>query len=383
MTHHDARSEPPNETGDGAVTRHGRRLLRSWRLTAPLMAVGLVAGVGLATLVPPTYTAETRLLVGGQTLASQSVPGVVFATQELAATYSRFVDDASATGGLQDLIGAETAQTVGSVSASPIPDSSVIILEVSGSDPEDAAVAAQALAEALVAQVQGASQEDITSGALAEYEEVSGQVASQRVLVQRLQTELDQLVQPDQEIATPQASIDAARAEVVTAESQLSVLTLRQDELGARYLQLSDTDRVDLTIARPAEVIADDATLLLLIGAVLGLLVGTLTAMLLAWRTTRRAPAQTTATTASRRSGRERRRSHAGPRSPASQPAVAETDAVERPSTDTRLEPWAADDDDPFAAMRDRHNSASVAGDADAHPHETAGQGTDEVTSRR
>ncbi|MFC5381889.1 hypothetical protein [Aquipuribacter nitratireducens] len=211
------------------------------------------------------------------------MPGVVFATQELAESYSRFVDDAAATGRVQELVGIQTSETITSVSASPIPESSVMIVEVSGSDAEDAQRTAQALSEALVDQVSGVSTQDEAEGALARYEELSTEASQLQAEIASLEADLAQLGTSGAGGARgPEA--DVLRAEVAAAQSRLSVLTLRQEAAGDRYLELTTTDQVSLTLVRDAEVVADGRSLLLLLGGVVGAAAGLAVALALAAR---------------------------------------------------------------------------------------------------
>ncbi len=94
-------------------------------------AGGAYAGM---RLLGTTVTAESRLVVGDQSVRAQSVPGYALATQQLAATYAR-------------LIGSAPDDTV---TASPIPDSAIIRVQAQAADPAAAVDAADAAAADLI-----------------------------------------------------------------------------------------------------------------------------------------------------------------------------------------------------------------------------------------
>lgn len=116
--------------------------------TAVSVLLGAVAGaaIGLWAL-GSGVTAESRLVVGDQSVRAQSVPGYALATQQLAATYSR-------------LIGAAGSQE--GVTASPIPDSAIIRVQAQGVDEASAVRAADDAAQRLIttANAARAQQED-------------------------------------------------------------------------------------------------------------------------------------------------------------------------------------------------------------------------------
>lgn len=255
--------EPSREQGPGAMTRSLSQLARTWWLTLPLTAIGVVAGVALSTLAPTSYTADVRLGVGGQTLSAQTVPGYVFASQQLAATYARYVDDASATSTrLTEELGVEATESVTEIVASPIPDSSVLIIEVHGTDREVALQVAQSLADALVAQVAGGAEQGEAEETLAEFQELSMEVATLEVQGQALRGTLGTLEAQFVELpsAPLEAQVTEVRAQLADLEAQRSVLSLRQEATGDQYVEQTQDDAASLSIVRPPEITTDDAT---------------------------------------------------------------------------------------------------------------------------
>ena len=94
-------------------------------LTALLVLIGIAGGIGLAMVRPTIYTAETRLAVAGGNLTAEAVPGFALASQQMAANYARYVDNAEEQGALESKLGVRP-QTVTEVVASPIPNSNVL-----------------------------------------------------------------------------------------------------------------------------------------------------------------------------------------------------------------------------------------------------------------
>ena len=128
------------------------------RLTATFAAIvavvlGAAAGaaIGLSVL-GSTVVAESRLVVGDQSVRAQSVPGYALATQQLAATYAR-------------LLGATEDE---GVSASPIPDSAIIRVQAQGPDEASAVTAADEAAARLIKtanQARSAAEDQASSDA--------------------------------------------------------------------------------------------------------------------------------------------------------------------------------------------------------------------------
>ena len=266
--------EPPFERGSGAMSRGLRTLVRFWWLALPLGILGAGSGAWLASVAPTTYTAEVRLVVGGQSLEAQTVPGFVFAAQGLAATYARYVDEASATGQLEQRVGVDTAESVTSITASPIPESSIIVIEVQGVVAEDVRLSAQALADALVQQVTSASSEDKLAAVLVTYEQLSTEVAQKEVSLQALQEQLGALTAVPLPTPPQVSETDAVRATIATTSSELAVLELRQKAAGEDYTDLSGENNASLAVIRAAEVVADDAITRFIVWGALGGTVG-------------------------------------------------------------------------------------------------------------
>ena len=268
MTDH----QPPFERGSGAMSRAFSTLARFWWLSLPFALVAGGAGAWLASMAPTTYTAEVRLVVGGQALDAQTVPGFVFASQELAATYARYVDEASATGQLEQQVGVATADSITSITASPIPESSVIVIQVEGVVATDVQESAQAVADALVQQVASSAGEDDITAALAEFEQLSIEAAQMEVDLQLLREQLGAVSAVAEPTPVQVTQAEGLRAQVAAADAGLDVVQLRQEAAGDRYNELSSESSASLSVIRPAEVVTDDATTRLIVWSIGGVL---------------------------------------------------------------------------------------------------------------
>jgi uncharacterized protein involved in exopolysaccharide biosynthesis len=95
-----------------------------------------------------TYGAESRLIVGRVDVEASAVPGVTAAFNTLAGTYSRLVAADDIKRRVLEKFGVSVLR--GTISASPIPESPVIRIEVRASSPAQATKLADAAATALI-----------------------------------------------------------------------------------------------------------------------------------------------------------------------------------------------------------------------------------------
>lgn len=108
-----------------------------WALTIALV-VGL-AGVGgvAGYLRTPTYTSTVDLAIGTGALATNSVPGYVQAVETLAGSFSRTIDADAITAEVARRTGMSTSDVIGSLTASPVPDSSIVRIDAVGSNAKE------------------------------------------------------------------------------------------------------------------------------------------------------------------------------------------------------------------------------------------------------
>lgn len=230
-------------------------LAKRWHWGVGLGLLGLAAGAGLSLTSPVTYVGESRVAVGSQSLDARVVAGYSLASQQLAADLSRYVNDQEAQGTLRPVLGDQVA-TVETIAASPIPSSSVIRVEVTGTDGPAAARAATAVAESLSTQVNGLT-DTKPQDLLAQYTTASQQVAQLQSTLQTAQSDLG--AARGGRRATPE-EIAAVQQRVTDAESALSVAEVQQSALGERYKNAvtSTPAAAGLQVIEPGTVTSDD-----------------------------------------------------------------------------------------------------------------------------
>ena len=135
--------------GFESVGRSG--LSHPW-LVGALAALGLVAGAGVGYVHPPSYTADAHLIVGRTSgLAEDQVPGLAASVQGLAADYARLITASNVVG--DTLANLHSRSLGGTLTATPIPLSSIIDVQATASTRAAALRIANAGAAALVTVV--------------------------------------------------------------------------------------------------------------------------------------------------------------------------------------------------------------------------------------
>lgn len=267
-------------------------LRRHWGVGLGLVVAGAVLGAGVGAVLPASFTAESRIAVGSNDLAALSVPGYAYAASQLATSTARYVDNSQALGALDPVLGAD-ADTVSAVSASPIPESNIIRVEVTADEEDVAQRGAATLTDYLIEQANRVNSSSNADDLLTEYTELSQQVAEASIA----RDDAVQAIEATSAIVPPTA---AARAQVVDLSAQLDVLQRRQEALGTAYENAVTSDDLSYQLVTVAEAAPsyDDATSQIqrygLLGLVAGLLAALLASVLLE-RRARREPAVTDA----------------------------------------------------------------------------------------
>lgn len=129
-------------------------VLRRPFLTLLPVLVLLVPALAFGLVRTPEWSARAQVLVGRVDVEAQAVPGFVAATQELAGTYARVVRTSVLAEQVADDLGVPVDSVAGRLSATPVPESSVIDILAFGSTQEEAVQLAAATSSALVSFVQ-------------------------------------------------------------------------------------------------------------------------------------------------------------------------------------------------------------------------------------
>lgn len=236
-----------------------------------LVSLGAAGGIMVARAMPLTYTAEARLAVVSATNNAYSIPGYPLAARELASDYSRWVQN-NAAGGTWSPPGAV------SVSASPIPESAVIRVEVSARTPEQATQGAQQVSATLLRTVAEAQQRHDPERAFADFSKQAPGVALARAKVQEDETAYSRLVGAK----APPAQIRAAATTLRTARVALAELELRMNAAASLYQRLYVDTQGASTLKQivPAALVGSPERTALMRFGVLGAAGGLLCALL-------------------------------------------------------------------------------------------------------
>ncbi|MDO9441094.1 MAG: hypothetical protein Q7T73_09415 [Beijerinckiaceae bacterium] len=110
------------------------------RLLACVCVIALATGLGAAAGLTrkPVYTSSVDVGIGTGGLSGNSIPGYAQAVKALAANYSRTIQSPAIANEIARNAGVDPVVVVRQVSASPIPDSSIVRLTVTSDDPEAA-----------------------------------------------------------------------------------------------------------------------------------------------------------------------------------------------------------------------------------------------------
>lgn len=240
-------------------------------VAALLVGLGVAVGAVAALAAEPAFTAESRLVVGEQGLAAARIPGYVAATQALAGEYARYAEN---TPELREQL-PRGGEGVLSVTASPIPESSVIRVEVRATAGTTAVDAANAVSQVLIERV-GAARPDVSS-AEAEFSASVTALQTAQAEAEAASARLEALQNdPDasaEDVGAAQAEVDQRAVRVATAE-------LQQQALGGVYRDAyaSSATSPTLVVIRPASGAVSDSRSRLQRNGLLGAVVGALVA---------------------------------------------------------------------------------------------------------
>jgi capsular polysaccharide biosynthesis protein len=228
---------------------------------APVLGL-LILALGTGLVRTPTYTASTRLAVGGLNATNPaSLTGFADAAQQLAQTYSRSVQGDGVVGDVANKTNASPGRVRSHLSAAPIPETPVFSLTAT-SDSADGAIQLSALASrALVTEVDRASQAD-PSRLLGEYQ-------TAELERQQVSNQVNALA------ASGGAGLAAARSQLLAAEA-------RATSLRNAYEASETSGTVPLEIIQKADRASSDRSSVLQLRAFIAIVVGLVLGMALA-----------------------------------------------------------------------------------------------------
>lgn len=217
----------------------------------PILLV-LLPGLYIATQRTPEYTAEAQVLVGRVDVEANAVPGFVSATQQLAATYARLVSTTVMVDRVAEAVQLPRRQVSGHLSASPVPESSLIRIQATAGSEARSVALAEAASTELIRYLQETNESPAqTKALLDEYGAASTEL--QRAQLSRGDAEaLLERASPAQ-VPARQATVAAARAAVDRAQ-------LRANQAASAYTdsQRGAADRGTLQLVDEARSLGND-----------------------------------------------------------------------------------------------------------------------------
>lgn len=270
-----------NELTRSAVVRSlpslGEVLRSGWRLIVPvaglLFALALVAGY----LLPVTYTAEARVIAGQGSAATGELEASGAAGQSMGATYSRVFAGDRVQASIVEILKGHRPLALG---ASPVPESSVIVIDATDVSSDKAVAAANAGSQALV-NVVASTIDTNQSGAiwLKRYKDAARRQATAQA---NLEAALDWAgkAETDNDKKTANLAVISARTDVAAAQVEVQTYAGQYGKVIG-----SGTENTGVQILETAKVASNTRSRNLeLLGAV-GLMAGVSAGFVLAYFT--------------------------------------------------------------------------------------------------
>jgi uncharacterized protein involved in exopolysaccharide biosynthesis len=269
-------SEQPNgrfRHDFGGPRTVGEAIGRHWWLPVLLAVVFGAAGAVAGYMRNPEYTASATLNAGRIDVQAQSISGYTQASAYLAATYSRVVGSAAVLAEVARRTGHPIDFVAGSLSATPIPNSSVFRVQAKADSARDAVNIANAAAARVVAFARTQIRGGHAAGLLARYGAASAKAS-------RLASRAG--------AARSKHGISAARLAKMRRAAATAALEAQglQQQYVAQVANLKGT--ADVLVLSRARTATDDRKQKTEIGAFAGLVLGLLLGGLLAMRLGRR-----------------------------------------------------------------------------------------------
>jgi hypothetical protein len=204
-----------------------------WKASAGLIALGLVAGIVYGAGQSPTYNAMARVGVGSGTTGQNEVGYIEIALEQVADNDARIVTTNNFVPKLPASVGDPSG--VSSVTATVIPDSAIIEIDVAASDRSTAVKAAAYVEQQFIAQVNATANYATPASVLAQLTPLTAQQVAATNVLANAQTALSTLKATP---GTPAAAI-AAQQDIVNADqTKVTLLNTQVNALNAQYSSL-------------------------------------------------------------------------------------------------------------------------------------------------
>ena len=256
-------------------------LVRPLYVIVPTLVL-LVGALAYTAHKAPSYTADARLIVGRQDAPANAIPGYVGATQVLASDYARLVSSQGVESRLATALSLPARDVSGQVSASPIPQSSLISVQATGATAARAVSLANAATQALIDYVnQTVAGSNQSATLLDRYNQAELSLLTAQAKVTSSQTALTLATARRDDAGVLRATSDLNAAQAAVAADQLQVTAT-----GAAYnTAVSNGDAAPLTVVSPAAGAGSNRKSNVEAYGALGLVAGLVLGVLLAmWR---------------------------------------------------------------------------------------------------
>ncbi len=211
----------------------GRSAMRHPVLVGVVAVAGLLIGAGAGYAYPPAHTADAQLIVGRTaSLSIETIPGLDVAVQSLASDYARLITSTSVISEAEGYL--HSSQLPGTLSASPIPESSIIDVRATASSEAVALDLANAGARALttvITQLTNDTQAQLAP-ILANYQKADATAEAATVRAGVLQDQLDNLIAVIGKASPTPA--EKAEEDLLTGETATELTKADTAKLGAQ-----------------------------------------------------------------------------------------------------------------------------------------------------
>jgi capsular polysaccharide biosynthesis protein len=217
----------------------GRSALAHPVLVVLCTVVGLLAGAGAGYVHPVSYTADSSLIVGRTTgIAEDELAGLAVAIESLASNYARLMTTSKVISATESILHDPTLP--GTVSASPIPESSIIDVQAVSSTKQGALNLANAGAVALVNAVDQLTNEGQAQlqPLLSNYKKTDSTYEKMTVEASVLQGQLNALlatIGTGASSATEQAREQALDVQIAGVQTQADIAKFQADTYQNEY----------------------------------------------------------------------------------------------------------------------------------------------------
>lgn len=194
----------------------------------------LVPAALWASQQKPTYTAESRLVIGDLSVPARAVPAYVSATTTAATTYSELVSTSEFDDLLAKQLKVDPTVLTGKVSATPVPGSSIIAVDATAASEQAAVRYANAASQVLAAYASRLVLPQAPATLLRQYQQAT---AEQRAAAVTQTVDEKNLAALEADKSADPAKVSAARAQLAKDQATFDTAALKAKGISDLYEQ--------------------------------------------------------------------------------------------------------------------------------------------------